>query len=161
MSFTITTRRPRGLGTSSPFISTLTERAGFAIGEAVRSGRFNSESLTPTSTPSSESSEPSYGGAPSSVTLGPEDFSCDCLAKRAREALFNIGVDAPDLSSAIAECEADPESFAALAASLFPGGEIPSCAWYEERRKRNIAIGVGLSVAVVGGVAIAMRRGRR
>lgn len=158
MSFTVTTRRPRGLGVMSPFVSTLTIDAGAAIHAAVRDGRFNSDALAPTRT---AGTEPGYGSAPTTTTIGPDELSCDCLAKRAREALFNIGVDAPDLASAIAECENDPEGFALLTASLFPGGEVPACSWYEERTKRNIAIGVGLGVVVVGGIAVAMRRRRR
>lgn len=160
MSFTITTRRPRGLGVMSPFVSTLTVDAGVAIHDAVRAGRFNSEALTPTVTPG----EPSYGGAPSSTVPG-SDLSCDCLAKRAREALVNVGADPEllgSLSDAIAECEADPDAFYATIASFFPGGEVPECAWYEERTKRNRALLAGAVVLLVGvgGVALARRRRR-
>lgn len=159
MSFTVSTRRPRGLG-ASPFISTLTVDAGAAIHEAVRSGRFNSEAFTPTVTPGA----PDYGSAPSATSPG-SDLSCDCLAKRALEALVNVGADPSTLGSlgdAIAECEADPDAFYATIAGFFPGGEVPECAWYEERTKRNYAIAAGAAVLLlgVGGVALVRRRRR-
>lgn len=157
MSFTVTTRRPRGLGVMSPFISTLTADAGRAIAMSIDTGRFNSEALSAPAHTVSE--EPPYDSGPHETPLE-YDLSCDCLAKRAIEGLTNLGASTPSLASAIAECEGDPDAFAVLTASLF-GGEIPECAWYEERTKRNIAIGVGvLAVLGIGGVALAQRRRR-
>lgn len=157
MSFKIITqsRRPRGLGTG-PFISTITERAGVAIGESIRAGRATSMPRV--------TRAPSGGGmldtAPRETPAGSE-LDCGCLAKRATEALVHLGADPAELGDAVAECEADPDAFFAAIAGFFPEGVVPACAWYEVPSKRNMVIGVGAAVGVVTILGLALRKRRK
>lgn len=172
MSFVVSSasRRPRGLGTT-PFMSAFTARAGEAIGTAMAARRATG--LVDMRAQASEAGlttaadVPEIDTSPREIDLPPEeeaDLNCECLVKRGGEALVNLGMDASDVAASytddVAACEEDPYAFFAATAGFFPDGAPPSCAWYELPTKRNIAIGVGVAVALAGGVALYMRRRR-
>ena len=178
MSFTIITqgRRPRGLGTG-PFVGMMTERAGEAIGMAIATGRAanvpdatinRSDVFTDTDEAGRRPGEPGYNSGPPVETDIPDEggvdeseLDCGCLAKRAHEALINLGMTEAETGSVgdiQAECEGDPALFYSAVSGFFPSG-IPACAWYESTRNKVIAAGV---VLAVGGLGIyALRRRRR
>jgi hypothetical protein len=148
MSFQVITagRRARGLGVNA-FVSEETARAGVAIGEALRSGRAASRPMIADFIVPNSEEAPTFDSGPSETFAGAE-LDCGCMAKRATEALINLGADPAELGDAQAECEADPDAFYAAVAGFFANGEIPPCVWYEIPWKRNVVLGIGAFVAL-------------
>lgn len=162
MSFQVITtgRRPRGLGVNA-FVSMETARAGEAIGEAVRMGRAATRPVVSSFIVPDSTDAPTFDAPPPTETsAGPETPDCACMARRATEALVNLGADPAELGDAQSECEADPDAFYAAVAGFFADGVIPSCAWYEIPWKRNVALAGG-AVVGIGAIALLVRKRRR